>query len=249
MPRLKGKVALVSGGAKGQGAEEAKLFADEGASVVLGDILDDEGQDVAHQINQSGGNAIYVHLDVTKKNDWDEAVKETSSIYGKLDILVNNAGILIMKGLTETTESEWDLVQDINAKGVFLGSQAVIPEMIRNGGGSIVNISSVAGLIGSRYTAYGASKGLVRLLTKSTAVQYGPQKIRCNSVHPGIIATDMVKDMIGTDAGREMQLNRTPLNIIANSMDVALGVLYLASDEARYVTGSELVIDGGITAQ
>ena len=249
MPRLKGKVALISGGAKGQGAEESKLFADEGASVVLGDILDEEGCEVASEINRSDGKATYVHLDVTEKNDWERAVDAATSIYGKLDILVNNAGILIMKGLTETTESEWDMIQNINAKGVFLGSQSVIPEMIRNGGGSIVNISSVAGLIGSRYAAYGASKGLVRLLSKSIAVQYGSQRIRCNSVHPGIIDTDMVKDMIGTDEGRAMQLNRTPLNIIATSMDVALGVLYLASDEARYVTGSELVIDGGITAQ
>ena len=249
MPRLKGKVALISGGAKGQGAEESKLFADEGASVVLGDILDEEGCEVASEINRSDGKATYVHLDVTEKNDWERAVDAATSIYGKLDILVNNAGILIMKGLTETTESEWDMIQNINAKGVFLGSQSVIPEMIRNGGGSIVNISSVAGLIGSRYAAYGASKGLVRLLSKSIAVQYGSQRIRCNSVHPGIIDTDMVKDMIGTDEGRAMQLNRTPLNIIATSMVVALGVLYLASDEARYVTGSELVIDGGITAQ
>ena len=249
MSRLKEKVALISGAAKGQGAEEAKLFADEGASVVLGDILDEEGTEIASEINRSGGKASYVHLDVTKKDDWELAVKEAISIYGKLDILVNNAGILIMKGLAETSESEWDLIQNINSKGVFLGSQSVIPEMVRNGSGSIVNISSVAGLIGSRHTAYGASKGLVRLLTKSIAVQYGPNGIRCNSVHPGIIETDMVKDMIGTDEGRKNQLNRTPLNIIANSMDVALGVLYLASDEARYVTGSELVIDGGITAQ
>jgi len=249
MSRLKEKVALISGAAKGQGAEEAKLFADEGASVVLGDILDEEGTEIASEINRSGGKASYVHLDVTKKDDWELAVREAISIYGKLDILVNNAGILIMKGLAETSESEWDLIQNINSKGVFLGSQSVIPEMVRNGSGSIVNISSVAGLIGSRYTAYGASKGLVRLLTKSIAVQYGPNGIRCNSVHPGIIETDMVKDMIGTDEGRKNQLNRTPLNIIANSMDVALGVLYLASDEARYVTGSELVIDGGITAQ
>ncbi len=249
MSRLKEKVALISGAAKGQGAEEAKLFADEGASVVLGDILDEEGTEVASEINRSGGKASYVHLNVTKKDDWELAVKEATSIYGKLDILVNNAGILIMKGLAETSELEWDSIQNINSKGVFLGSQSVIPEMMRNGGGSIVNISSVAGLIGSRYTAYGASKGLVRLLTKSIAVQYGPNGIRCNSVHPGIIETDMVKDMIGTDEGRKNQLNRTPLNIIANSMDVAFGVLYLASDEARYVTGSELVIDGGITAQ
>ena len=177
-------------------------------------------------------------------------VREAVETYGKLDILVNNAGIVLRKGVEETSSDEWDRVQEVNSKGVFLGTKAAIPAMREAGGGSIVNISSIAGLIGSSYTtAYTASKGAVRLLTKSTAVQYGPEGIRCNSVHPGIIETDMTKDMISTSEGRALQLARTPLGIIANSQDVALGVLYLASDESRYVTGSELVIDGGITAQ
>ena len=247
MGRLDGKVALISGGSKGQGAAEAKLFAQEGAKVVLGDILDEEGKKVEVEINDTGGDAKYVHLDVTSEDAWDAAVREAVDSYGKLDILVNNAGILLRKGVEETSVDEWDRIQDVNSKGVFLGTKAAIPAMREAGGGSIVNISSIAGLRGSTSTAYGASKGLVRLLTKSTAVQYGPEGIRCNSVHPGIIETDMTEEMLDS-AGREQWLDRTPLRMIATPHDVALGVLYLASDESRYVTGSELVIDGGITA-
>jgi NAD(P)-dependent dehydrogenase (short-subunit alcohol dehydrogenase family) len=249
MGRLQGKVAIISGGSRGQGADEAKLFAEEGASVVFGDILDEEGRKLEAEINESGGTAQYIHLDVTKEHDWENAVTKAVSTYGTLDILVNNAGILIMKGLEETESSDWDDIQEVNSKGVFLGTKAVIPAMRDSGGGSIVNISSVAGLIGSRFTAYGASKGLVRLLSKSTAVQYGSEGIRCNSVHPGIIETNMIERLIGTFEARQAQLDRTPLNIIATSRDVSFGVLYLASDESRFVTGSELVIDGGITAQ
>jgi len=247
MGRLDGKVALISGGSKGQGAAEAKLFAQEGAKVVLADILDDEGKKIEAEINETGGEAMYLHLDVTSEADWAAAVRAAVDSYGKLDILVNNAGILLRKGVEETSAEEWDRVQEVNSKGVFLGVKAAIPAMREAGGGSIVNISSIAGLRGSTSTAYGASKGLVRLLTKSTAVQYGPEGIRCNSVHPGIIETDMTEEMLDS-AGREQWLARTPLRIIANAHDVALGVLYLASDESRYVTGSELVIDGGITA-
>ncbi len=247
MGRLDGKVALISGGSKGQGAAEAKLFAQEGAKVVLADILDDEGKKIEAEINETGGEAMYLHLDVTSEADWAATVRAAVDSYGKLDILVNNAGILLRKGVEETSAEEWDRIQDVNSKGVFLGVKAAIPAMREAGGGSIVNISSIAGLRGSTSTAYGASKGLVRLLTKSTAVQYGPEGIRCNSVHPGIIETDMTEEMLDS-AGREQWLARTPLRIIANAHDVALGVLYLASDESRYVTGSELVIDGGITA-
>ncbi|HAC20081.1 MAG TPA: cyclopentanol dehydrogenase [Dehalococcoidia bacterium] len=247
MGRLDGKVALISGGSKGQGAAEAKLFAQEGAKVVLADILDDEGKKIEAEINETGGEAMYLHLDVTSEADWAAAVRAAVDSYGKLDILVNNAGILLRKGVEETSAEEWDRIQDVNSKGVFLGVKAAIPAMREAGGGSIVNISSIAGLRGSTSTAYGASKGLVRLLTKSTAVQYGPEGIRCNSVHPGIIETDMTEEMLDS-VGREQWLARTPLRIIANAHDVALGVLYLASDESRYVTGSELVIDGGITA-
>ena len=165
MTRLEGKTALISGGARGQGAAEAKLFASEGAKVVLGDILDEEGKSTEAEINAAGGDAKYIHLDVTKEQDWNEAVKKAIEIYGKLNILVNNAGILLRKGIEETSVEEWDRIHDVNSKGVFLGTKAVIPAMRKVGGGSIVNISSVAGLIGSTSAAYGASKGAVRLLS------------------------------------------------------------------------------------
>ena len=250
MGRLSGKVALISGGSRGQGEAEAKLFSSEGAKVVLGDILDSEGLVVTSDINESGGEALYVHLDVTSKDDWDSAVKQTLENFGGLDILVNNAGISQRKLVHETTVDEWDRVQDINSKGVFLGTKAVIPAMRAGGGGSIVNISSIAGIVGLTSSAsYSASKGAVRLLTKSTAVQYGPERIRCNSVHPGFIDTEMNRAWLEDEEIRAERLKMTPLNMFANSHDVALAVLYLSSDESRYVTGAELVIDGGIIAK
>ncbi|MBI51474.1 MAG: cyclopentanol dehydrogenase [Dehalococcoidia bacterium] len=249
MGRLLGKVALISGGARGQGAEEARLFIQEGAKVVFTDILDEEGKKIEAELNELGGEARYMHLDVTDESQWDLVVSKIVEIYGKIDILVNNAGILIEKGVEETSEEEWDRIQNVNSKGVFLGIKSVLPPMKNAGSGSIVNISSVAGLIGSAYAAYGASKGAVRLLTKSTAVQYGPAGIRCNSVHPGIIETDMTENMLSDPEIAEQRLQNTPLGTFAVASDVAYAVLYLASDESRYVTGSELVIDGGLTAK
>ena len=249
MGRLEGKVALISGGARGQGEAEARLFTNEGARVVFGDILDTEGEKVEAEINETGGEAKYIHLDVTSESEWNAAVKESVNSYGKLDILVNNAGISIGKNVEETTLEEWDLVQDVNSKGVFLGTKAAIPAMRASGGGSIVNISSIAGLVGIASAPYVASKGAVRLLTKSTAVQYGPENIRCNSVHPGFIETEMTRGMLSNNEERAKRLAITPLGIFATAHDVALSVLFLASDESRYMTGSELVIDGGITAQ
>ena len=249
MGRLLGKVALISGGARGQGAEEARLFIQEGAKVVFTDILDEEGKKIEAELNELGGEARYMHLDVTDESQWDLVVSKIVEIYGKIDILVNNAGILIEKGVEETSEEEWDRIQNVNSKGVFLGIKSVLPPMKNAGSGSIVNISSVAGLIGSAYAAYGASKGAVRLLTKSTAVQYSPAGIRCNSVHPGIIETDMTENMLSDPEIAEQRLQNTPLGTFAVASDVAYAVLYLASDESRYVTGSELVIDGGLTAK
>ena len=248
--RLEGKVALISGGARGQGAVEAKLFASEGASVVIADILDDEGRQVEAEIAESGGNATYVHLDVTSESQWNDAVNTAVERYGKLDILVNNAGILIRAGVEDTTGEDWDRIMDINAKGVFLGTKAAIPAMREAGGGSIINISSVAGLQGSPGSAaYSSTKGAVRILTKSTAVQYALEGIRCNSVHPGLIYTDMTKDTLDTPEGERNWLERVPIGRIGVSEDVAKGVMFLASDESSYMTGSELVIDGGMTAQ
>ena len=249
--RLEGKVALISGGARGQGAVEAKLFASEGAgSVVIGDILDDAGRQVEAEIAESGGNATYVHLDVTSESQWNDAVSAAVERYGKLDILVNNAGILIRAGVEDTTGEDWDRIMDINGKGVFLGTKAAIPAMREAGGGSIINISSIAGMQGSPgASAYSATKGAVRILTKSTAVQYAKEGIRCNSVHPGLIYTDMTRDTLDTPEGEREWRSRVPMGHIGVAEDVAKGVLFLASDESSYMTGSELVIDGGITAQ
>ena len=249
MARLSGKVALISGGARGQGAEEARLFVQEGAKVIITDVLDDEGKKLEAELNETGGDAQYMPLDVTDENQWDSVIQRILEAHGQIDILVNNAGILLEKGVEETSEEEWDRIQDVNSKGVFLGIRAVLPAMREAGSGSIVNISSVAGLIGSAYAAYGASKGAVRLLTKSTAVQYGPEGVRCNSVHPGVIETDMTEGMLSDPRTREIRLKNTPLGTFAVAKDVAYAVLYLASDESRYVTGSELVIDGGLTAK
>ncbi len=251
MGRLDGKVALISGGARGQGATEARMLAMEGASVVFGDILDDEGRQVEAQIRELGGQATYVHLDVTSEDDWQAAVDAAVNAYGKLNVLVNNAGILIRKTLEETTGEDWDRLMGINAKGVFLGTKAAIPAMRAAGGGSIVNISSTAGLVSSPSgsASYTASKGAVRLLTKSTAVQYAREGIRCNSVHPGPIETDMIQDSLNDPAAMAERMQRLPMGRVGKPEEVAYGVIYLASDESSFVTGSELVIDGGTTAQ
>ena len=252
MKRLQNKVALISGGSSGQGAAETKLFVNEGAKVVFGDIDDEKGKALEKEIRNSGGEATYIHLDVTSETNWQNVVSETVGLYGKLDILINNAGVLLMKRLEETTESDWDFVQSVNSKGVFLGSKSVITAMKKSDGGSIVNISSRAGLVGTALApAYGASKGAVRLLTKSIAVQYGSDGIRCNSVHPGLIGDNPMGEKVlqNSPGSKEQLLSDIPLSRIGLSKEIAMGVLYLASDESRYVTGSELVIDGGRSAK
>ena len=248
--RLQGKVALITGAARGQGAEEARMFAKEGAKVVLADVTDQEGMAVAAEIAEAGGDALYVHLDVTNEDEWDAAVQSAVAAFGKLDILVNNAGIWRRGHVLETSSDQWDDIMDVNAKGVFLGTKAAIPEIRKAGGGSIVNISSIAGLTGGRTSSYAASKGAVRLLTKSTAIQYAADGIRCNSVHPGVIETPMTTPiMLNTPEGRELNASRHPLGRFGQPEDIAYGVLFLASDESSFMTGSELVIDGGLTAQ
>ena len=249
--RLENKVAFISGGARGMGAAEAKIFAADGAKVVVGDVLDEEGRQTEAAINEVGGECLFVHLDVTDEGSWGQAVAETVSRFGKLDILVNNAGITGGIGhLEDTTSEDWDRVMDINAKGVFLGTKAAIPEMRKAGGGSIINISSVYGLVGSGgSTAYHASKGAVRLLTKSTAIQYAGDGIRANSVHPGIIETAMTEATLADPERSQRWMTGTPLGRRGVPEDVAYGVLFLASDESSFMTGSELVIDGGWTAQ
>ena len=259
--RLEGKVALISGGARGQGAAEAKLFVSEGAAVVIADILDEEGMKLEAELRELGADASYIHLDVTDADQWQAAVDETISRYGKLDILVNNAGIgsantggLDAPKIDGVGVEIWDRIMDVNAKGVFLGTRAAIPAMKDAGGGSIINISSIAGLVGlypatGASSAYASSKGAVRLLTKSTAIQYAADGIRCNSVHPGYIDTAMTERMLSQPDIREQRIAATPLGRIGNVDDIAYGVLFLASEEASFMTGSELVIDGGWTAQ
>ncbi|MEE8291941.1 MAG: glucose 1-dehydrogenase [Candidatus Tectomicrobia bacterium] len=247
MGRLDGKVALISGGARGQGAVEAALFAQEGAKVLFGDVLDAAGKRVETEIRQAGGEATYLHLDVTQEADWQEAVERAVSTYGKLDILVNNAGILRRESIEETSKELWDTVLAVNATGVFLGTKHAIPAMRQAGGGSIVNISSVSGMVALGAPAYNASKGAVRVFTKVTAIQHAKDNIRCNSIHPGPIDTPMTQT--SDAARREKIIADVPLGRYGTSEDIAYGVLYLASDEAAFMTGAELVIDGGYTAQ
>ena len=264
--RLAGKVALISGGARGMGAEEAKLFAREGAKVVMGDILDAEGRGVEAQINESGGEAIFVHLDVTSEEGWAKAVQAAVQRFGKLDVLVNNAGISGRGAGDGSAKERWERVMDINSTGVFLGTKQVIPEMKKAGGGSIINISSIYGLVGSSgysradgtelevedqagSSAYHASKGAVRLLTKATAIQHAQDGIRCDSVHPGFIETSITEVAFSGTAMRRDTESKTPMGRLGAPLDIAYGVLFLASDESSYMTGSELVIDGGWTAQ
>jgi cyclopentanol dehydrogenase len=249
--RLAGKVALVSGGARGMGAAEARLFAREGARVVIGDVLEAEGKAVEADVNAKGGEAVFVRLDVTREADWERAVAAALDRFGRLDVLVNNAGVGAASRIEDTTVEAWDRVMDVNAKGVFLGTKAVIPAMRRAGGGSIVNISSQLGLVGMDDSSpqYQASKGAVRLLTKTTALQYARDGIRANSVHPGPIVTPMTERRRADPAQYRRMLARIPLGRYGEPDEVAYGVLYLASDESAFVTGSELVIDGGWTAQ
>ena len=251
MGRLDGKVALISGGARGQGALEAELFVSEGAKVVFGDVLDQEGAAVEAKIKDAGGDATYVHLDVTSDDEWRRAVDLAESTYGKLNVLINNAGIAHGDPILETTDETWDRVMAINGKGVFLGTRAAIPAMQRAGGGSIINISSIAALIGQRHTgsAYAASKGMVRIFSKTTAIQYADDGIRCNSIHPGPTVTAMTAAITDNPEVMERRLREIPLRRLGRVEDVAFGALYLASDESSYITGIELIIDGGLTAQ
>jgi len=233
------------------GAAIARLFAHEGARAVLGDVLEDEGRAVAAEISAKGGDAAFVRLDVTSESDWARAVALAVERFGGLHVLVNNAGVSAASRVEDTTPAEWDRVMDVNAKGVFLGTRAAIPAMRSAGGGSIVNISSQLGLVGTDITSpqYSASKGAVRLLTKVTALQYAKEGIRANSVHPGPIVTPMTEKRRADRATSELMRSRIPMGRFGEADEVAYGVLYLASDEASFVTGSELVIDGGWTAQ
>ena len=254
--RLEGKVALISGGARGMGAAEAKLFSREGAKVVIADVLEAEGRQTEAEINEMGGDAIFVTLDVTKQSDWDAAISKTIEQFGKLDVIVNNAGIASRVSIEDTTVEEWDRILDINSKGVFLGTKAAIIQMKSQGaGGSVINISSISGNIGQDTVAaaYNASKGAVRIFSKSAAIQYAAEGIRVNTIHPGPIQTPMTQaGWEGADTFGEEEYVATdnaPMGRYGKPEEVAYGALYLASDESSYVTGAELIIDGGYTAQ
>ena len=250
MGRLDGKVALISGGARGQGAVETELFVKEGAKVIFGDVLDDEGRKVEARVRELGGEATYVHLDVTSEDDWRSAVDLAESQYGLLNVLVNNAGIARAHTAEEVSVEAWDEIMDVNGKGVMLGTKYSIPALQRAGGGSIINISSIAGIVGRTHASpiYSASKGAVRVMTKHTAMRHAEDNIRCNSIHPGPIDTPMLR-RADAPVDPESRALDIPLGRLGTSEDVAFGVLYLASDESSFITGIELVIDGGVTAR
>jgi NAD(P)-dependent dehydrogenase (short-subunit alcohol dehydrogenase family) len=247
--RLEGKVALITGGAHGMGAAEARLFAKEGARVVVADVRDGDGKTVVDQITGAGGQGRYVHLDVTRETQWQQAVGFAVEAFGTLNVLVNNAGI---SGGIETdlmSTSAWDRLMEVNAKGVFLGMKYAIPVMQRAGGGAIVNISSISGIAGQVvvHMGYNASKGAVRVMTKSAAVQHALDGIRVNSVHPGVMPPMLTSNR--DPAVREKLLKPVPMRREGRVEEVAYAVLFLASDEASYITGAELIVDGGYLAQ
>ncbi len=233
------------------GAAEVRLFVREGARVAFGDVLESEGKELELEIQRSGSEALFVPMDVSSEEDWRRAIGVTVERFSKLDILVNNAGILVLGGFEETSVETWDKVMAVNARGVFLGTKEAIPEMRKAGGGSIINISSQMGLVGSDVgnPAYSSSKGAVRILSKVAAIQHAKEGIRVNSVHPGVILTPMADVGSAQRDTRQWALSHTPLGRLGEADDVAYGVLYLASDESSFVTGSELVIDGGWVAQ
>jgi 3alpha(or 20beta)-hydroxysteroid dehydrogenase len=244
---LDGKVAIITGAARGQGAAAARLFVAEGARVVIADVRDDIGKELAESLGEA---ALYRHLDVSSEDDWKSVVSEVVETLGGVDVLVNNAGILRFMGLAETSLEDYLRIVNVNQVGTFLGMREVAKPMMAAGAGSIVNISSVEGLAGMPYlTAYTSTKFAIRGMTKVAALELGPHGIRVNSVHPGMIVTDMVKDAAG---GHDVDLSpaakRIALRRMGESEDIAEVVLFLASDRSAYVTGAEIAADGGATA-
>jgi len=248
--RLQGKVALVTGAANGMGETEARMFAQEGAKVVVADLLEEDGRRVVEAIAAAGGEARFARLDVTSEEDWQEIVTTTVTHFGHLDILVNNAGISGTFDPDLMSTAAWDRLIAVNAKGVFLGMKYAIPAMQRAGRGSIINISSISGFVGQDaiHMAYNASKGAVRLMTKSAAVQYAKDGIRVNSVHPGVMPPMRTSQASADPARRAAMLANVPMGRAGRREEVGYAVVFLASDEASYITGTELVVDGGYLA-
>ena len=255
MNRVKDKVAIVTGGALGIGQAACLLLAKEGSSVAVTDVLDGESRGVADEINRAGGNARFWHLDISKESEVKKVFAEVAQTFGKIDVLVNNAGIAgSNKPTHELTEEQWYRVQAVNVKGVFFCTKHAISYMQKNGGGSIINLSSIYGIISAPdVPPYHASKGAVRLMTKTDALIYAKDKIRVNSIHPGFIWTPMVEKYLQTLGNvaecRKMVDALHPLGHMGEADDIAYGILYLASEESKFITGSELVIDGGYTAK
>lgn len=256
MGRVQGKVAVVTGGALGIGLSTCELLAREGAKVAVTDLLDREGRELAQRIAAHGGAAKFWHLDVTRETEVQQVLVEVREAFGPIQVLVNNAGISgVDKPTHEISGEEWDQVMDVNVKGVFLATKHAIPQMLESGGGSIINLSSVYGIVGAKDTPpYHASKGAVRLMTKTDAMFYAKEGIRVNSVHPGFIWTPLVEAAAqgwpdGPEEYRQRLDRMHPLGHVGDAEDIAYGILYLASDESKFVTGSELVIDGGYTAR
>ena len=249
--RLEGKVAVVSGAGSGMGAAIAKLFAAEGAAVVVADIFEEGGRATTSEITEAGGRVQFIATDVTSDEDWQAVIRAAERGYGQLDILVNNAGLSSTAFEDPLDIEGWDAIMGVNATGVYLGTCAAIPAFRRAGGGAIVNMSSILGFVGADggHPAYSASKGAVRLLTKATATRYGPECIRANSVHPGFMPPMRSSSQSGSVDRRREAIEATPLRRTGEVIEVANGVLFLASDEASFVTGTELVIDGGYIAR
>ncbi len=250
MERLTGRVALVTGAASGIGEAIARRLASEGAAVAVTDVQDSAGAAVAKQIVEQGGRASYLRLDVTSEADWQQAVRSTAAEFGGLDILVNNAGLGDLAPIEETSLADWERTVAIDQTGVFLGMKTAADELGKSGHGSVVNISSIFGASGGFGTspAYHAAKGAVRTLTKNVALRWADRGVRVNSVHPGFIATPLLEQAKGTPIEQAM-LDLTPMRRLGTPSEVAAGVAYLASDDAAFVTGSELYIDGGFTAR
>ena len=249
--RLKGKVAIITGGAHGMGAVEAVLFAREGAKVVIADIREEDARKVEAEIAEVGGEAMVALLDVTKENQWERTIADVVARFGKLDILVNNAGISGSGEKDFGSSQAWDQLMDVNAKSVFLGMKHAIPEMEKAGGGAIVNISSISGMVGQSYIhpGYNASKGAVRLVTKAAAVQHAKSGIRVNSVHPGSMPPMLTSGARGDGGSQDARMAAIPMGREGQPIEVANAVLFMASDEASYLTGTELMVDGGYTAR
>jgi len=263
MNRLDGKVAFISGAARGIGAATARLMVEAGARVAIGDVLDERGRETVRGLEAAGGDALYVHLDVTRAEDWAAAIAAVTARFGGLDILVNNAGIFIAKGIEESTATDWERLCGVNLTGVFFGTQAALPALRERGaaspqGSAIVNLSSIVGLVGSALAPlYSLTKGGVTTFTKSTALECARKgyRIRANSIHPGIIDTEMGAQAIAARGENDIAAARAqagaahPIGRLGTAADVAKGILFLASDDAGFMTGSSLVLDGGWTAQ